>query len=1052
MEMVYMLSYVDIFNEIMKPIGMKYHIDIEVTKNIEACVPKNQFNYWHFLYPREVSDIFSFSLSPDKTDIFSSVKNKSFDRVSYSEKKLFRDSIIEGKCILKTIYDHLNDVLDDCAAVETLIVHESKSTKSFNINSQILSDTKRKHNALLLMERDNLKERLRNRLLYLMPDILSDRRYNDNLKKHINVMIEDNPVRVLGLLSVFALFSEIDEDEFFVSELIRQYCCDADINPGNHVAEAGDMPHDITSFIDVSRKDVLYRDDEIEDIIETLKTEKIVTLTGDGGVGKTTIARRVFSMIKSNYDICAWINYNRDIMTSMISDIEMGYSDETMIENDIQMKWNKIKRLILQNNKKSKLFVIDNVDYIDGIQSPMDDEDLSKLSGWENVKIIFTSRIQHQIAGLDNKKIIKLLGDRNDCEKCVELFYHYNPEAEMFRKSNYNTVEKICELAGYNTMAIELLAKACFYDVDNLELFYNNLQNVGFRYAEDVVIETYHDYNHISIKNEDGVIEEKYYNHGSETAATQLMKLFNIKFRTEIERMILWDFHCLPEAERVSRKELEDWLGYSIREIDSLRKEGWIKYEGGFFFMHPLIKQAVTCAEKSDDWFRYWQMGEDRRKQNISLISGVNTHTIFSQEDDFITKIRKIHFVDNLSYEGRFLSYQELIYLADNARECGAKGISIRYYKLAYEKLTIIVCESGIEKKENLLPYGRTYVNWLVAYFSPIFPVSESFFEYSSKTKIEKAEHKIMMMLLWKSCYYYGYMLSLSSAGMEEAEEYLTQSLTIFRIYLGSNLSEEEKLYYCGMNEDRLAYVMTRKRYKPIDCSNLKKVLLIYMHALEKRRSLVNSFPDKIQYMSDLADTLDNVGILLVSFPWYDEEVAWGKTEESKVLFDHLNQYVLGKPFYYTNAESEVINRLIKRKAEAKKVLDESLFLRKQVLRITKDIYSAEVAWADISLCIFMLHFSDELNMAKEYALEAIQIYRELDKILPSVYLAGQARAYIVYGKIFERNEEYPESIKAYEQAIELYERLGDDYHRTYDIELKTLRTRIKGMRNNKDI
>lgn len=69
-----MLSYVDIFNEIMKPIGMKYHIDIEVTKNIEACVPKNQFNYWHFLYPREVSDIFSFSLSPDKTDIFSSVK------------------------------------------------------------------------------------------------------------------------------------------------------------------------------------------------------------------------------------------------------------------------------------------------------------------------------------------------------------------------------------------------------------------------------------------------------------------------------------------------------------------------------------------------------------------------------------------------------------------------------------------------------------------------------------------------------------------------------------------------------------------------------------------------------------------------------------------------------------------------------------------------------------------------------------------------------------------------------------------------------------------
>lgn len=1050
-----MLSYVDIFNEIMKPIGMKYHIDIEVTKNIEACVPKNQFNYWHFLYPREVSDIFSFSLSPDKTDIFSSVKNKSFDRVSYSEKKLFRDSIIEGKCILKTIYDHLNDVLDDCAAVETLIVHESKSTKSLNINSQILSDTKRKYNALLLMERDNLKERLRNRLLYLMPDILSDRRYNDNLKKHINVMIEDNPVRVLGLLSVFALFSEIEEDEFFVSELIRQYCCDADINPRNRVAEAGDMPHDITSFIDVSRKDVLYRDDEIEDIIETLKTEKIVTLTGDGGVGKTTIARRVFSMIKSNYDICAWINYNRDIMTSMISDIEMEYSDETMIENDIQMKWNKIKRLILQNNKKSKLFVIDNVDYIDGIQSPMDDEDLSKLSGWENVKIIFTSRIQHQIAGLDNKKIIKLLGDRNDCEKCVELFYHYNPEAEMFRESNYNTVEKICELAGYNTMAIELLAKACFYDVDNLELFYNNLQNVGFRYAEDVVIETYHDYNHITIKNEDGVIEEKYYNHGSETAATQLMKLFNIKFRTEIERMILWDFHCLPEAERVSRKELEDWLGYSIREIDSLRKEGWIKYEGGFFSMHPLIKQAVTCAEKSDDWFRYWQMGEDRRKQNISLISGVNTHTIFSQEDDFITKIRKIRFVDNLSYEGRFLSYQELIYLADNARECGAKEVSMRYYKLAYERLIIIVCESGIEKKENFIPYGRTYVDIIGLHLSPIFPlIDKYFFDDSSSKKIDNLEYQTIMMLLWKSCYYYGYMLSLSSAGMEEAQEYLQQSLAIFRLYLMSNLSEEEKLYYCGMNENRLAYVMTRKRNNPMHSSDLDKVQRIYSHAMERRRRLVKIFPNKTQYMSDLACTLDNYGLFLIFFPWYDEKITWDESDfpKRRVISDYIDQFVLGKPFDYTNADSESINRLKERMAEAKNLLEESLALREQISRIEVEMYSSEVAWADVSLSIYMNEFTDDINKAKGYALEAIRIYNELDKICPGVYMSDQARAYNVYGAIFEKNEEYIESIKAYEQAVILYERLGADYHRTYDIELKTLRARIKGMRNNKDI
>lgn len=85
-----------------------------------------------------------------------------------------------------------------------------------------------------------------------------------------------------------------------------------------------------------------------------------------------------------------------------------------------------------------------------------------------------------------------------------------------------------------------------------------------------------------------------------------------MKQRSLVERQILWDFHCLPEAERVSKRELREWLGYSIMEIDRLKEESWIKYEDGFFFMHPLINQAVSCTE--EDWEKYWKYAEERRK------------------------------------------------------------------------------------------------------------------------------------------------------------------------------------------------------------------------------------------------------------------------------------------------------------------------------------------------------------------------------------------------------------------------------------------------------
>lgn len=149
------------------------------------------------------------------------------------------------------------------------------------------------------------------------------------------------------------------------------------------------MPHELTpntTVIDGSSSNILYREDKFHSIVNTIRSNesKNVYLYGMGGCGKTSIARMVYSHLKDYYDCCGWINYSGNLKQSMIDSIVLDeYSDETMIEYDSQKKWQMLRRK-LTNSKQTKLFVIDNVDYIEQIQDPRTDKDLISMSTWNN--------------------------------------------------------------------------------------------------------------------------------------------------------------------------------------------------------------------------------------------------------------------------------------------------------------------------------------------------------------------------------------------------------------------------------------------------------------------------------------------------------------------------------------------------------------------------------------------------------------------------------------------------------------------------------------------
>lgn len=75
-----------------------------------------------------------------------------------------------------------------------------------------------------------------------------------------------------------------------------------------------------------------------------------------GGCGKTSIARMVYSHLKSNYDCYGWINYSENLKQSMIDSIVLDdYSDETMTECDSKKNGKCFKENLPTVNNRSCL-------------------------------------------------------------------------------------------------------------------------------------------------------------------------------------------------------------------------------------------------------------------------------------------------------------------------------------------------------------------------------------------------------------------------------------------------------------------------------------------------------------------------------------------------------------------------------------------------------------------------------------------------------------------------------------------------------------------------
>lgn len=756
-------------------------------------------------------------------------------------------------------------------------------------------------------------------------------------------------------------------------------------------AENYKLPKELTNsmIIHSTSQKVLFREKEFNNITYDLRSNQVsnIFLHGMGGCGKTSLASMIYFHLKDQYDCYGWINYSGNIKQSMISDISINYSDETMIENDATKKWETLKKAF-KNSSQSKLLVIDNVDNIDSInQHPRQDKELIRMSSWNNITIIITSRLP-ELPGYETSYEIENLGNATDDKKCIELFYHYSPESEKYRSSNEETVRTLCALAGYNTMVIELLAKGCYHSSHDLNKYYQRIKN-NFSYADDTLVETNHDYTILKTDKSD----DEYYDIGNETVASQLYKLFNIKTRSPLQQLILWDFHCLRENERVFTQEVTDWMGFNLKDITPLVREGWIKQTNDYFFIHPLVNQAISCSKETNS--TYWDIKQEIIREGKCLggiISSITDNSFFNESDSFETSLRKLVFVDCLSYKGDILSANDWINIADFARKRGNINLGKYYYKKAHD------------------------------YFSSV----------SSKNDIDMKQY-------WKCTYYYGYMLSYTKSGYKDAELTLKESLELAEQIIEEEGNTDSNILMLATSLDHLGYILSNSLNNDILRITLADIYL--NEAVNYREILCSAHPEHYRLLHDYAWSLDNLGAFYTNI------------DVSKVIFSKNTN---PNDITYLTMD-EILENKRQTEKLLKTALDIRISLANARGNIDSTEVAwtyfnlAELIYTNLnekptSNIMGINHYLDtamrqsKIQNAEMYINNAIVIYQRLDQRFPGQHMSSEARTTALYGKLLMLcPERHAEALEQFDKALTLYITLDNDNPGMYKQEIHTL-------------
>lgn len=186
------------------------------------------------------------------------------------------------------------------------------------------------------------------------------------------------------------------------------------------------LPHNLTKSVVsfANEENVIHREGELLGIECLIEEKKVaLLLSGFGGIGKTVLARVLYAKLANQFDCVGWVEYHKDLKNSLLASIDLDNGIE-----DQEKRWNKISAR-LKNDSSSKIIFVDNVDLdVKQKQDPQKDIYLQEITGWTNMTVILTSRM-NEIHGYQTYSI-GYLGSETKIQPCVDLFYFYYDKRE----------------------------------------------------------------------------------------------------------------------------------------------------------------------------------------------------------------------------------------------------------------------------------------------------------------------------------------------------------------------------------------------------------------------------------------------------------------------------------------------------------------------------------------------------------------------------------------------------------------------------------------------
>lgn len=305
------------------------------------------------------------------------------------------------------------------------------------------------------------------------------------------------------------------------------------------------IPRILTEKAPLPPEEYYGRENEFDNILKKMKTEtKFVLVNGMGGVGKSTLARKLYHYFFTSSDKkLIWIAYNGhslrdDFMKQML--YPANHNEEEMM-------------LFLFNSlHKDTVIFIDNLNV-----TKVEDEFITRLEALD-CYVICTSRVKE----LSHFKSIPI--DFFNEEQSIHLFASY-----YNREFDEKLIKEIVSRANYHTLVIEVIAKIGMSEGMSLIEIIKELSKKGFQLS--------------------GVTE---INLDEKTLVGHLCKLFSTRKLTNQQKYILvnmsvFDLYYIPN-------EFLKWIHLPNKSgLNYLENHAWINRTNTGYYMHPLIVEVV---------------------------------------------------------------------------------------------------------------------------------------------------------------------------------------------------------------------------------------------------------------------------------------------------------------------------------------------------------------------------------------------------------------------------------------------------------------------------